>query len=194
MKDLILLVDSQEAIKELSDCEAGALVKALISHIDGNEPESLPDKAAVVYPLIRGQVDRMIAFREKQARNGAKGGRPKKPNENPNETQINPNETQTKAPVPVPVPVPDPVPSKRFAPPTADDVREYATEKGLVIDADRFVDYYASTGWKVGGKAPMKDWRAAVRNWCARDKKDAPTDYKSRIMSVDYGDLLRRRG
>lgn len=55
----------------------------------------------------------------------------------------------------------------KFSPPTADEVKAYASDKGLTLDADRFVDFYAAKGWKVGN-TPMKDWRAAARNW-ARD-------------------------
>lgn len=43
-----------------------------------------------------------------------------------------------------------------------------------MVDPQRFVDFYASKGWKVG-KEPMKDWKAAVRNWANRDKKPNPT-------------------
>jgi hypothetical protein len=32
------------------------------------------------------------------------------------------------------------------------------------VEARRFWDYYESNGWKVG-RNPMKDWKAAVRNW-----------------------------
>ncbi len=32
-------------------------------------------------------------------------------------------------------------------------------------EAEKFHNYFQSNGWKVGGKAPMKDWRAAARNW-----------------------------
>lgn len=60
----------------------------------------------------------------------------------------------------------------RFTPPTADQVSAYAQETGRSIDAQRFVDFYAAKGWKVG-TTPMKDWRAAVRNWCARDSAPA---------------------
>lgn len=56
----------------------------------------------------------------------------------------------------------------RFRPPTVDQVIAYARDAGLVINAQRFVDFYASKGWKVGGSG-MKDWRAAVRNWAARE-------------------------
>ncbi|KRN55063.1 MAG: hypothetical protein KHZ79_01165 [Atopobium minutum] len=56
---------------------------------------------------------------------------------------------------------------KRFVPPTPEEVKAYADEKGLVIDPELFCDHYASKGWVVG-KSPMKDWKAAVRNWCKR--------------------------
>lgn len=36
--------------------------------------------------------------------------------------------------------------------------------------ASAFYDYFESNGWKVGGKAPMKDWQAAARNWCRNEK------------------------
>lgn len=69
--------------------------------------------------------------------------------------------------------------SPRMARPSASEVEAfmagYAAEKGISLSAARirdeaesFVDFYASKGWKVG-KAPMKDWRAAARRWI-RDK------------------------
>lgn len=58
----------------------------------------------------------------------------------------------------------------RFSPPSVQEIEDYCTEKGFLLDAERFVDYYASIGWRVG-KNPMKDWRAAVRTWV---KKDTP--------------------
>lgn len=57
--------------------------------------------------------------------------------------------------------------SKRtaFVAPTLEELREYIAEKGLTdVDAERFIDYYTANGWKVG-RTPMKDWRAAARNW-----------------------------
>lgn len=58
----------------------------------------------------------------------------------------------------------------RFSPPSVREIEDYCREKGFLLDAERFVDYYASIGWRVG-KNPMKDWRAAVRTWV---KKDTP--------------------
>lgn len=59
---------------------------------------------------------------------------------------------------------------KRFTPPTVEDVEAYCRERGNTVDAQRFVDFYASKGWRIGN-AGMKDWHAAVRNWERRDNK-----------------------
>lgn len=60
---------------------------------------------------------------------------------------------------------------RRFAPPSLDEVAAYCFERKNNIDAQGFVDFYASKGWKVGN-SPMKDWRAAVRTWELRDKNN----------------------
>ena len=58
--------------------------------------------------------------------------------------------------------------SRRFTPPSVDEVAAYCRERGNGVDAQRFVDFYASKGWKVGSSG-MRDWRAAVRNWERQD-------------------------
>lgn len=58
----------------------------------------------------------------------------------------------------------------RFTPPTPEDIMEYCREKNITVDADRFIDYYSAQGWKLSNGNPMKDWKAAVRNW-SRDKR-----------------------
>jgi len=59
---------------------------------------------------------------------------------------------------------------ERFAPPTLAEVQAYALEiPGL--SAERFFNFHESKGWKVGSQ-PMKDWKAAARNWRLRDADD----------------------
>ena len=67
--------------------------------------------------------------------------------------------------------------SHRFIPPTIDEVRAYCAENGYTVDADRFVDYYTSNGWKVG-KNPMKDWKAAVRTWNGKEKSNGKIEHE----------------
>ena len=61
----------------------------------------------------------------------------------------------------------------KFTPPTLEEVRAYCEERGNGIDPQRFIDHYASVGWKVGRNA-MKDWRACVRTWERRDSDGKP--------------------
>ena len=53
---------------------------------------------------------------------------------------------------------------KRFTPPTVDEVAAYCRERGNAVDAQRFVDFYAASGW-MRGKTPIRDWKACVRTW-----------------------------
>lgn len=63
-----------------------------------------------------------------------------------------------------------------FIKPAIEDIEDYINEKGYRVDAHKFYDYYESNGWKVG-KNPMKDWKAAIRNW-ARNDYDKPKESK----------------
>ena len=65
---------------------------------------------------------------------------------------------------------------EKFVAPSVEEVAEYAAANGYtLVDAAAFWGHYQSVGWKVG-KAPMKDWRAAVVAWNAREaKREAET-------------------
>ena len=56
----------------------------------------------------------------------------------------------------------------RFVPPTLEELDAYIKENHLNVSADKFYDYYVTCGWTVGRNKPMKDWKAAVRNWSRR--------------------------
>lgn len=59
----------------------------------------------------------------------------------------------------------------RFKKPTIEELQTYINENNYVVNADIFFDYYESNGWKVGRNA-MKDWKATVRQWNARENKE----------------------
>lgn len=60
---------------------------------------------------------------------------------------------------------------KRFVKPTVEEVAAYCAERGNDVDADAFVAFYDSNGWRVG-KNPMRDWKGAVRTWEQRRRED----------------------
>ena len=60
--------------------------------------------------------------------------------------------------------------AKRFTPPTREEIVSFCQENGLTVDPDRFINHYESIGWMVG-RNKMKDWKATVRNWAARERE-----------------------
>lgn len=112
--------------------------------------------------------------------NGGKGGRPKKPTGNP---RVNPESNPVNPRLTHGVTdredredktekiQADKPPTSRFQKPTLDQLNTEAALIGLsAIEAEKFLNYYESNGWKVG-KNPMKSWRAALRNWWSRVKE-----------------------
>ena len=59
---------------------------------------------------------------------------------------------------------------KRFEPPTEQEVEVFFQTTDSPASWTAFYNYYLANGWKVG-RNPMKDWKAAARNWVAREKQ-----------------------
>lgn len=78
---------------------------------------------------------------------------------------------------------------KKFTPPSVEEAKAYFTEKGgTELEAEDFVDYFESNGWKVG-KTPMKDWKAAARRWM-RKSREWGGGYQQTKIEVPERDIL----
>lgn len=195
-KGLIINEDVWPMIDDLEVDEKAELLSALSAYYQGNDLPEISRIAAVIYKRIaldnaRFDPERRKMVSEVRAEAGRIGG--SKPKQN-KQTEANGSKTSKIAQEEnredkekIKNRVEERV---RFAPPTAEQVNEYATKFGMKIDAQRFVDFYSSKGWKVGS-SPMKDWQAAVRNWVSRDKKDKKDDKSDlikQIISRTYGE------
>ena len=205
-----------EALKKMDDEDRLQAFDALCKYaIEGEESEDLSSVAEMFMILVKPNVDSNI-----RAREGAKaGGRPKKPevsktekpgvseSEKPQVSEIeNPglSKTENRIGEGIGVGIGDRVgdregevqgegTKKRFAPPTPEAVREYCTQHGYDVDADRFVDFYTSKGWKVGN-SPMKDWKASVRTWVKKEPVARSGTYmpKSNRTQQEWFELERQ--
>jgi hypothetical protein len=63
------------------------------------------------------------------------------------------------------------VKSKRFMKPTIDEIALYMEERNMNNVSQKFYDFYESKGWMIG-KNKMKDWKASVRTWEDKNKKN----------------------
>ncbi len=62
-------------------------------------------------------------------------------------------------------------PTKKFIPPTLEEVKAYCQERHNNVDPEKWHNFYAAKDWMIG-KNKIKDWKAAVRTWetHSRDK------------------------
>lgn len=56
--------------------------------------------------------------------------------------------------------------TRRFVPPTIEEVAAYCTERNNGINPEGFINFYEANGWVQGKQGkPVKDWKACVRAW-----------------------------
>jgi hypothetical protein len=69
--------------------------------------------------------------------------------------------------------------------PTMDQVTAFFQDKNRSeLEAQKFFNHFESNGWLVGGKAKMKNWHAAARNWILNSDK-----FQSGIQQKKPGDI-----
>lgn len=193
--DSIRMLPKEEQLKAF-DALAGYAIY-------GEEPQET-GLFRVVYEMAKPQLD----ANQKRRNGGSKGGRPKqetndseeekpmvieeeKPmvseNENLNinikkkkKENININNIYRGAEAPAPQ-------QKKFIPPTVEEVQEYCRVQEMTVDAEAFVDFYASKGWMVG-KNKMKDWKAACRNWTRSSRNPSPKKPNNAFCNFEQRD------
>nr|DAP40507.1 MAG TPA: hypothetical protein [Caudoviricetes sp.] len=172
-----LFVDYLDAIEPLGDAERGRLFTSLLEYARTGEAPQLGGNERFLFPMMRAQIDRdnaaMTGLSEARSKAGKIGAEAKQANAGfakqnkqmpnlPSKSSYDKDKDKDK----------DKDESimrtRRFTPPTLDDVLAYVRERGSDVDPQRFLDFYASKGWMVG-KNPMKDWKAAVRTWEKRE-------------------------
>lgn len=191
-KSMVFYTDWFDAAEQLeSPQEQLDFIKGILNYglrdIVADSDHTLP--ARLGYNICKGSVD----TNQKKRDGGALGGAPKG-NTNAKKVESNQPMVETKQPMvkskqpTINVNVNDndnvkvndnvrvvaDAPTRtRFIKPSLQEVAAYAASMHYTgFNADRFLAYYESNGWKVG-RNPMKDWKAAVRNWHAKDKAEA---------------------
>ncbi|MBK5262996.1 MAG: hypothetical protein JJE17_10595 [Peptostreptococcaceae bacterium] len=74
---------------------------------------------------------------------------------------------------------------KKFIKPTLQDLKDYCNEIDSKVDVQKFFDYYETNGW-IAGKVPMKNWKAAIRNWTRNNFKSNSPPTVPTINKHDY--------
>lgn len=127
------------------------------------------ESSYIMFMLIRPEIDR--EKHEKELRRSKKETK-RQPNADRKTTARRPPANQTATA--------EKQKTARFIKPTAEEITAYCKEKGYSVNAEQFISYYESNGWRVGHN-PMKNWQAAVTNWAKR-QFDAPRNKPAGAM------------
>ena len=187
-KTFLMYKSWKSAIDDMSDEDAGRLLKAIYAYQEDGTDVPMGDPIRYVFRIIQERFDADAEeYREKLAKlaeNGKAGGDAKWMAKDGKGWQLPSADSNCMAKmaesvsVSVSESVSDSVTASasgsltgtdigkrtRFQRPTVAEVSEYCDERHNNVDPQHFVDYYDSNGWHVG-KNPMKDWKAAVRTW-----------------------------
>ena len=170
-----------DAMKGLPRDAADELAAALVRFgCFGEEPEFENPYLAALFNMARED----IGYSIKKRSNGAKGGRPRNhgsdevsdvvsENEKPESEEVSDVVSENEKPKQTNIAncttnANTGKGGARLARPTLAEVQSYIAEKGYHVDAEAFMAYYDSVGWRIGNK-PMKSWRSALTTWERRD-------------------------
>lgn len=214
MEYLKIWTSFAEIIEPLNDAERGRLFTAMLQYAATGEVVEFQGNERYTWPIAKQGIDQAAQKVETLRQNGSKGGRHPKAEESsenqteanaveenqtkPNESKTNHTEANESLNVNVNVKDKDKDNDKdngkgirekrtRFSPPTIEEVEQYCSERHNGVDAQRFVDFYASKGWKVG-QNPMKDWKACVRTWEQRDDQRGNPVQKPKLVRAQMYD------
>lgn len=187
--------------EKLTDQELGRLFRALLMYSETGERQELAGRESIAFDFIADDIDRAKEAYEEKCRknreNGLKANGTDRNRSVPNAPQNKEEEKDKNKDKDKPLKGGNM--REKFAPPSLQEVTDYCRERGNGVDPERFVDFYAAKGWKVGNQ-PMKDWKAAVRTWEKRDEEkkraqpsrgiklpeaEKPVDHSSEFARMD---------
>lgn len=199
----VFYLEYEEQLSRLSNEQLGALIRAIIAYKkDGSVCNSGDIAVDLSFDFIRVDIDKQTENYRKKAEAGRLGGSKNKHSEanesNAKQNEANESKPNNKKEKEIEKDTEKESSSKEelkkeSAPrimvrPSVDEVRAYCQERRNKVDAQQFVDFYASKGWRVGSQ-PMRDWKACVRTWEKRDAARASNKFVTGIIASDYSGL-----
>lgn len=177
MKYLKIFTDFKDKMELLSDAERGRLFTAMLEYADSGAELELRGNERFIWKTVKSEIDRqaenydVLCKRNKENATSRYQSQPLATSrsewqEDKDKDKDKDKEKERKKTTPNGVAKE----SSRFLPPTLEEVTAYCRERNNGVNPEKFINYYSSNGWMVG-RNKMKDWKAAVRNWEAKDGK-----------------------
>lgn len=169
-----------EVSKELPSTMRGRFIEAILAYqFEGIEPK-FKGTLKLAWISQKHSLDKQL----EGFKHGVKGGAPPKGTSNPPLKGTSNQEKEKGISISNKDKVKESIKKSRFAPPSLLEVQNYISEKGYSVNAENFIAFYDSNGWKVG-KNPMKNWKAALRTWQGRQKEKNSAQKENTVSTLD---------
>lgn len=181
-----------DVLEALPGDDAKNMLSAIRGYIQRGAIPDFGDRQALTYlwlmiqPKLDADTERYKKTKEARSIAGRKGGLAR----SSNAKQIKPTTTPTTTPSASTTKRDcmggKPQRTKKFIPPTLEEVKAYATERGSDVDPERFYDYFTAGDWKDSRGNPVRSWKQKFLTWERAQPKASP-----RVATVCEDDLTR---
>ena len=172
-KSFLLYCDLIHTVEQLTDEQAGDLLKHILRYVNDKEPQMENVITRIAFEPIKQSLKRDLQkyedIRKRNQDNARKRWDATASSGIPNDTKNADSDS-----VSVSVSVTGKKEIKGFVKPTIEQLKEYMSEQGMNDIAENWLNHYEANGWMVG-KNKMKDWKASVRTWKINQKNNSAT-------------------
>ena len=176
-KKISIFESYYEAARDLPAEDFKKFFTAIFEKAFYDNDVELEGLAKTMFTLVKPILEKSLQLSAIRSEAGKLGGRPAKANGKQTESKPKANQKQTESKRKADKDKDKDkdkkteVASARFVKPTLEEVADYCRQRNNGIDAESFIAFYESKGWKIG-TSPMKNWKAAIITWENRRKND----------------------
>lgn len=171
-----------DVLEALPGDDAKNMLSAIRGYIQRGAIPDFGDRQALTYlwlmiqPKLDADTERYEKTKEARSIAGRKGGLARSSNTKQMQAsvanatfakQIKPTTTTTTTPTTTKKDRlgDKPQRTKKFVPPTLEEVKAYAAERGSDVDPERFYDYFTAGDWKDSRGNPVCSWKQKFLTW-----------------------------
>ena len=161
MKSFTIFEEYDDLVTLLPKKDQPEMWQALIDYMFRDKEPDLNEKQIKIFKNLKRPLDKSKAKSKATSKQNQNEIKTKsKTNQKENKTKTH-NMSMSNVNVNV---------KSKFIKPSIEEIQEYCNERKNGIPANAFYDFYESKDWYVG-KNKMKDWKACIRTWEQRKRK-----------------------
>lgn len=165
MKKIILDEEQKGLFDDLSDENAGKLIKKVFQYVVTGEQLGIEAEIKIPFVVIANEIDKFSEQEKELSQKRSKAGKIGMQKRWKKEEVKSVIKKQTK--------------TKAFIPPTLEEIKSYIQEKQLKINAEYFLNYFSEGNWIDSRGNKVKNWKQKLLTW---DKYASPKEEKKKLQ------------